>query len=182
MAWRDYEQGMTALDILTLLLAGGAGLLGLQRGFVTEALSLAAWLVAVLAVRLFHAPVAGMLASSIGTESGASVLAFALVFGVTFLGVRFAARSLGEKTKSSGIGGFDRILGLGFGLVKGLVGATLVFTLVTLVYDTIYGGPKQRPEWMTTSKTYSLLNATSGALITYVGDRRKGGDADAPTP
>ena len=173
---------MTALDILTFLLAGGAGLLGLQRGFVTEALSLAAWLVAVFAVKLFHSPVSGMLASAVGTESGAAVLAFALVFGITFLGVRFAARSLGDKTKASGIGGFDRILGLGFGLVKGLVGATLIFTLITLVYDTIYGGPKQRPEWMTTSKTYALLNATSGALVTYVGDRRKGDNASAGAP
>ncbi len=179
---RDYVSLMTALDIFTLLLAGGAGFLGLQRGFVTEALSLAAWLVAVLAVRLLHAPVAGLLASSVGTESGAAVLAFALVFGIAFLGVRFAARSLGQKTKSSVVGGFDRILGLGFGLVKGLVGATLVFTLVTLVYDTIYGGPKQRPEWMTTSKTYALLNATSGALITYVGERRAGDKGGAPTP
>ncbi len=176
----DYYRGMTALDILTLLLAGGAGLLGLQRGFVTEALSLAAWLVAVMAVKLFHAPVARMLASSVGTESGASMLAFALVSGLTFLGVRYAARSIGQKTKTSVVGGFDRILGLGFGLVKGLVGATLVFTLVTLVYDTIYGGPKQRPEWMTTSKTYALLNATSGAMITYVGEHRSGGTADRP--
>ncbi len=176
----DYYRGMTALDILTLLLAGGAGLLGLQRGFVTEALSLAAWLVAVMAVKLFHAPVARMLASSVGTESGAAMLAFALVSGLTFLGVRYAARSIGQKTKTSVVGGFDRILGLGFGLVKGLVGATLVFTLVTLVYDTIYGGPKQRPEWMTTSKTYALLNATSGAMITYVGEHRSGGTADRP--
>jgi membrane protein required for colicin V production len=86
---------MTALDIFTLLLAGGAGLLGLQRGFVTEALSLSAWLVAVLAVKILHTPVAGMLTSAVGTEGGASVLAFALVFGLTFLGVRFAARSKG---------------------------------------------------------------------------------------
>jgi membrane protein required for colicin V production len=170
---------MTALDIFTLLLAGGAGLLGLQRGFVTEALSLSAWLVAVLAVKILHTPVAGMLTSAVGTEGGASVLAFALVFGLTFLGVRFAARSLGEKIKSSGLGGFDRILGLGFGLIKGVVGATLVFTLITLVYDTVYGGPKQRPEWMTSSKTYALLNATSGALVTYVGERRSGGERDA---
>jgi membrane protein required for colicin V production len=163
---------MTALDILTLLLAGGAGLLGLQRGFVTEALSLGAWIGAIIVVRLFHGPVSNALASSVGSEGGAAVLAFALLFGVTFLGIRIAARSLGEKSKASSIGGFDRILGLGFGLVKGLVGATLIFTLTALVMDTIYGGASKRPEWMTTSKTYPLLNATSGALVTLVEERR----------
>ena len=173
---------MTALDILTLLLAGGAGLLGLQRGFVTESLSLGAWIVAVIAVKLLHGPVSAALAGSVGTESGAAVLAFALIFGVAFLGVRIAARSLGERIKSSSVGGFDRVLGLGFGLVKGLLGATIVFTLVTLVYDTLYGGASKRPEWMTTSRTYPLLNATSGALVTFVEERRKAGAEPPPAP
>ena len=174
---------MTALDILTLLLAGGAGLLGLQRGFVTEALSLGAWLAALLAVRVLHAPVSAMLAEPVGTESGAAVLAFSLIFGVSFLLVRMAARGLGNRTKSSAIGGFDRILGLGFGLLKGLIGATLIFTLVTLVYDTLYGGASKRPPWMTESRTYPLLNATSGALVTFVEERRKAGASEVvPAP
>lgn len=171
---------MTALDILTLLLAGGAGLLGLKRGFVTEALSLGAWVAAIAAVKLLHTPISAMLVDRVGTESGAAVLAFALIFGVAFLGVRMLARSLGEKTKASAIGGFDRILGLGFGLIKGLIGATIIFTIVTLLHDTIYGGASKRPEWMTSSKTYALLNATSGALVTFVEERRKGeGDSES---
>ena len=171
---------MTALDILTLLLAGGAGLLGLQRGFVTEALSLGAWIGAIIVVRLFHGPVSSALAGSVGSVGGAAVLAFALLFGVTFLGLRMAARSLGNKSKASAIGGFDRILGLGFGLVKGLVGATLIFTLAALVSDTIYGGASKRPVWMTSSKTYPLLNAMSGALVTMVEERRTADTSSDP--
>ncbi len=174
---------MTALDILTLLLTGGAALLGLQRGFVTEALSLGAWVAAIAAVKLLHAPVSAMLVEPVGTESGAAMLAFALIYGITFLAVRLVAKSLGQRTKSSVIGGFDRILGLGFGLVKGLIGATIVFTLFTLVYDTLYGGASKRPTWMTSSRTYPLLNATSGALVNYVSERRKaGGNEAAPLP
>jgi membrane protein required for colicin V production len=172
---------MTALDILTLLLCGTAAALGLKRGFVTEALSLAAWVVAIAAVKLLHSPVTEMLVGTVGTSSGASMLAFALIFGLSFLIVRFVARSMGNMTKSSMIGGFDRILGLGFGLVKGLIGATILFTVVTLVYDTIYGGEAKRPSWMTDSRTYPLLNATSGALVTFVDQRRKSGGA-TPLP
>ncbi len=170
---------MTALDILTYLICGIAGALGLKRGFVTEALSLAAWAVAIAAVKLFHGPVAELLAGPIGKESGASMLAFALVFGLTFLAVRYFAKSFGGMTKSSMIGGFDRILGLGFGLLKGLTGATIIFTLVILLYDTIYGGASKRPGWMTESRTYPLLNATSGALVNYVQQRRKLGSERA---
>ncbi len=174
---------MTALDIITLILVGGAAFLGLKRGFVTEALSLGAWVAAIAAVKLLHSVVSDVLLEMVGTPSGAAVLAFALIFGVTFLGVRLIARSLGDKTKSSFIGGFDRILGLGFGLVKGLIGATILFTLVTLVYDTLYGGASKRPGWMTESRSYALLNATSGALVTFVDERRKSGGAEAtPAP
>jgi membrane protein required for colicin V production len=166
---------MTALDILTLLLCGGAAFFGLQRGFVTESLSLGAWVAAVAAVKFLHAPVAAALTGMVGTSSGAAVLAFALIFGITFLAVRLVARAIGDKTKSSFVGSFDRILGLGFGLVKGLIGATLIFTLFSLIYDTIYGGSTPRPAWVAESRTYPLLNATSGALVDFVAARRKGG-------
>ncbi|MDB5662957.1 MAG: hypothetical protein JWN59_1295, partial [Sphingomonas bacterium] len=52
---------LTALDIVVLLLVGGGALLGLWRGFVTEILSLFAWVAAIFALKLAHAPVAALL-------------------------------------------------------------------------------------------------------------------------
>ncbi|PHQ60727.1 MAG: colicin V production protein, partial [Sphingobium sp.] len=46
---------MNAIDILVLLAIGGCAVLGLLRGFVLETLSLIAWVLAILAIRLFHA-------------------------------------------------------------------------------------------------------------------------------
>jgi membrane protein required for colicin V production len=170
---------MTALDIFTLLLVGTAGVLGLKRGLVTEILSLSAWVVAALAVKLGHAPVTDLLAAKVGTASGAALLAFALLFGGVFLATRFAARSIGDRTKDSFIGGFDRILGFGFGLLKGLLGATLGFALIVMIYDTIYTSAAKRPAWMTESQTYPLLNATSGALVAFIAERRAQQSEDA---
>lgn len=164
---------MTALDIIALLLMGGAGILGLQRGFVTESLSLIAWVAALVAVRIFHAPVRAILEGTVGTWGGASVLSFALVFGLVFWGGKLVARSLGQRTKSSIVGNLDRVLGLGFGVLKGLIGATLLYTLAALVHDTVYGGGSKRPEWMTQSRTYPLLDASSRMLVTFVEERRK---------
>ncbi len=170
---------MTALDILTLLLMGGAGLLGFQRGFVTESLSLVAWVVALVAVKIFHAPATAILEGTVGTWGGGAVLAFALVFGITFMIGKMIARSIGDKSKKSFIGGFDRVLGLGFGAVKGLIGATLIYTVAALVNDTVYGGGSDRPGWMTESRTYPLLDASSRALVDFIGERRKAGKASA---
>ena len=98
---------MTALDIFTLLLVGGAGFFGFTRGFVAEALSLVAWVAAIAAVKLFHTPVAAMLTDPVGNSGGAAMLAFALVFGVTFLAGKLAAQHLGGATRRSALGGVD---------------------------------------------------------------------------
>ena len=170
---------MTALDIIVLILVGGIGVRGLTRGFVTEAMSLIAWVAAIAAVKLLHAPVSASLAGVVGTEGGAAVLAFALIFGITFMIGRYVANRMGNVSKSSALGSFDRLLGFGFGALKGLVGATLVFLLASLVYNTIYDGAADRPGWMTESRTYPLLNATSRALVDFVHERQASGGESA---
>jgi membrane protein required for colicin V production len=173
---------MTALDIIVLLLVGGIGVRGLMRGFVAEAMSLVAWIVAIVAVKLVHAPVSAALAGPVGTEGGAAVLAFAIVFGITFMIGRYAANRMGSASRKSALGGFDRLLGFGFGALKGLIGATLIFLLASLIYNTFYGGHAERPDWMTESRTYPLLNATSRALVDFVEQRQEaGGEAASPT-
>jgi membrane protein required for colicin V production len=166
--------GLTALDIVVLLLVAGAAVLGLKRGFVTEVLSLFAWVAIVAMLKLFHVPLAAVLAETIGTASGAAVAAFAIIAGSTYLGGRFVANAIGKRTRTSILGPVDRALGFGFGALKGLILASLGFLLMTLVLDTARGGPAQRPEWMVTSRTYPLLNATSASIADFVDRRRKG--------
>lgn len=172
---------MTALDIIVLLLVGGGAIFGFMRGFVTETLSLIAWVLAIFAIRMLHTPTTEWLTGPVGTQAGAAVLAFALVFGVTFMVGKFLARSLGARTRQSVLGPIDRILGLGFGVLKGLIGATLLFMLASLVYDTIYGGGAERPEWMSSSRSYPLLNASGKAMSDFIAERRGVSASEAMT-
>lgn len=164
--------GLTALDILVLLTVGIGAILGFTRGFVNEAVSLAAWVLAIAAVKLLHAPASAMLAGPVGTSAGAAVLAFALVFGVVFLAVRIAGNALGATTRGSLLGPFDRVLGFGFGALKGLVASTLVFLFVILIFDTLNGRSATRPAWMVESRSFPLLRATSDAIVSFVARRR----------
>jgi membrane protein required for colicin V production len=102
------------------------------------------------------------------------VLAFALIAGVTYFGGRLVARSIGARTRTSILGPVDRALGFGFGALKGLILVSLGFLLVALVVDTARGGPARRPDWMTQSRTYPLLNATSAGIADFVDRRRRG--------
>jgi membrane protein required for colicin V production len=163
---------MTALDIIVLLLVGGGLVLGWFKGFVGEVLSLAAWIVAIVFLKLLHTPATEALTDAVGTRSGAAVLAFALVFGLVFLAGKLVARRVGGGVKKSVIGPVDRVLGAGFGALKGLIGATLLYLGANLVYDTLWGAQSQRPEWMAQSRTYPLLYASGRAIVDFVEWRR----------
>ena len=166
---------MTALDIFVFLLIGGGALFGLLRGFVMETLSLMAWVLAVLAIRLFHAPVSAILNEYVGTTSGAAALAMVLVFGVTFVTGKMIASAVGARTRTSVLGPLDRVLGGGFGAIKGLIGVTLMFMAFTLVHDTIYGGGSARPEWLKSSRTFPLLDASGRAISAFLEERHTAG-------
>jgi membrane protein required for colicin V production len=168
---------MTALDIIVLLLVGGGLVTGWFKGFVGEVLSLASWIVAIVFLKLFHTPATAALEGTVGTRSGAAVLAFALVFGIVFGIGKLVARRVGGGVKRSMIGPIDRVLGSGFGALKGLIGATLLYLGGNLVYDTIYGREAPRPEWMASSRSYPLLYASGRAIVDFV-EWRRGTPAD----
>jgi membrane protein required for colicin V production len=120
---------MTALDIFVVLLLGGAAMVGFVRGFAHEVLALFAWIIAIAALKLLHSPLQQAMVEPVGNEPGASALAFALIFFPVYIAAKLFARAVGGKTRRSILGPVDRVLGGGFGMLKGLLGATLFFLL-----------------------------------------------------
>jgi membrane protein required for colicin V production len=170
---------MTGLDIVVLTLVGLGALLGFRRGFVAEALSLVAWAAAIFAVKFGHGAVTELLGGFMKSPSGASVLALVLCFGVTFIAVKMIAQKLGDQTRRSILGPFDRMLGLGFGVLKGVLGSTLLFMAAAFASDMIRAEGQPRPEWMTEARTYPLLRAGSDGIVDLVQKRRKSADTAA---
>jgi membrane protein required for colicin V production len=165
---------MTALDVFVFLLLIGGAAIGFVRGFVHEVISLFAWVVAIAMLKLFHSQLWNGLINSFGTSSpAAAVLAFAILFVPSFVLVKLVARQVGGKTRRHAmLGPFDRVLGGGFGALKGLLGVTLFFLLANLATDMVYGPEAERPEWMRKSITYPLLNASGRAIVDWVEARR----------
>ena len=165
---------MTALDIFVFLLLIGGAAVGFVRGFVHEVVSLLAWVVGIAMLKLFHTQLWTGLDNSFDMSPAAgAVVAFALLFIPSFLVVKLLARSIGGRTRRHALlGPFDRTLGGGFGLLKGLLGATLFFLLANLATDIVYGPQADRPQWMTKSHTYPLLNASGRSIVDWVEARR----------
>lgn len=160
--------GLTLLDAVTLLLVGGGLAFGFFRGFVFEILSLFAWIVAILALGLFHAPATQWLTAHIGTPTGSAVIAFAILFGGALVLGKLVASRLGKATRQSVVGPVDRVLGAGFGALKGLIGVTLLFLAFNLGYDLLYGRLADRPQWLAEARSFPLLHASSRAIVDFV--------------
>ena len=163
---------MTGFDIIVLLVVGVAAVGGFMRGFVQEVLSLAAWILAIFAIRYLHTDLTEVLATYIGTPTTAALLAFALLLLIPYAAMRLIAGRLGKATRNSVIGPFDRVLGFGFGAVKGVIMAVIAFSLLALGYDTVWGA-KGRPEWIVTARSYQLINAGSEAMVQLIEARRE---------
>jgi membrane protein required for colicin V production len=163
---------MTGFDIAVLLFVGVGAVTGFLRGFVHEILALCAWIAAVFAIRVLHTPLSEALTPHIGTSSGAAVLAFGLLLIVPYFAIKLIAKWAGGKSRGSVLGPVDRVLGFGFGGVKGVIIVVLAFSVVVLGYDTVWG-VGGRPTWITQARTYPFIDAASKSLVELISERRR---------
>lgn len=163
---------MTAFDIIALVVVGVAAIGGFMRGFVQEVLSLASWILAVFAIRYLHTDLTAFIAHYIGTPIGAALLAFALLLLIPYAAMKLIAGRLGQASRNSIIGPIDRVLGFGFGTVKGVIIVVIGFSLLVLGYDTVWGSDG-RPHWITQARTYPFVNAASEAMVQLIEIRRE---------
>ncbi len=162
---------MTGFDIIVLLLVGVGAIGGFIRGFVQEVLSLAAWILAVFAIRYLHTDLTAAILEVIGSPVTASILAFTLLLLIPYAAMKLIARVAGRKARSSVLGPIDRVLGFGFGAVKGVIIVIIGFSLLVLGYDTVWGA-QGRPPWISEARTYQLVDSGSRAMVQIIEERR----------
>ncbi|TIX50073.1 CvpA family protein [Alteraurantiacibacter aquimixticola] len=162
---------MNAFDIIVLIILGIAAIGGFLRGFVQEVLSLAAWGVAIAAIYFLHTDLTALIFQYIGTPVAASLLAFAFLLLIPYVAMRMIARRAGDGARNSLLGPIDRVLGFGFGAVKGMIIVVMAFSMLALGYDTAWG-VAGRPAWMTTARTYPFVNASAEAMVKLIEERR----------
>ncbi len=157
---------MTAFDIFVLAIVGLSGLFALSRGFTTELLSLGAWAGAVIALRLLFAPVSGWMRTQIQSPSGADLATLGLVFLGSFYLCKFIAGTLGGKVKQSGLGPVDRVLGMGFGIIRGLLVVSIVYAGIGLMIDR-----HDMPDWVRTAKVKPLIDYGADTVTAFTRHR-----------
>jgi len=121
--WADW----TLIVIITL-----SSLMSLKRGFIKEALSLATWVVAFVVARTFHTNFQTLLIGSIEEPILRVISAFGILFVGTLLvgaGVNFI---VGALIRLTGLTPIDRMLGVVFGLARGLILSIVIVAILRL--------------------------------------------------
>ena len=163
---------MTVFDIIVLIIVGVAAVGGFMRGLVQEVLSLAAWILAAFAIYYLHTPLTDGLMKYLDTQPTTSILAFALLLLIPYAAMKVIAGNVGEASRNSILGPIDRVLGFGFGTIKGALITVIAFSVLVLGYDTIWGY-EGRPAWITTARTYPVVDAGSRQMVQMIAERRE---------
>lgn len=124
---------MNWVDLAVLAVVVISALLGLMRGFVREALGLAAWVAAaVAAVYGFHTA-QPIVRNWVGDPNLADPLAFGGVFLIVLIVLSFVAHAIGTLVRGSVLGGLDRSLGAVFGVARGAILVVAAYIVAGMV-------------------------------------------------
>ena len=160
-------EGFTGFDWVVVSLVGLLALAGVLRGFTQEALSLAGWILGIVVVRMFHQDATLWLAPKVGGDASGAIVAFLLLFFGTVIVARIIAGAAGGFAKRSGLGPFDRLLGLGFGALKGLILSSVLFLLAQFATG-LFDPDQQLPDWLVESRTAPILSLSADAMVGWV--------------
>jgi membrane protein required for colicin V production len=151
---------MTGFDIVILAVVAISALLAFARGFVREALSMAAMFIAILAVLwgfpLLRTPMRGLI------ETGwmADAATIGIIFILVYIAVRVATGRLHEWVHDSEpLGILDRTAGLLFGVARGFV----LMAVAALVVNSV-APPSMLPKSLKEAQFYPIVMLTADGL------------------
>lgn len=154
---------MTPFDIIAGLILLVSGLVGFARGAsreLTSALSfIAAAILALLSLRVTGPLFRGLM----DPDWAATAAAILVTFVIAFVLLRIAGAALTRTLHADGaLGMLDRLMGLAFGLVRGLV----VLGVFNLVFN-MATPPDRVPSWVSKSALYPLSTASAKVLKVF---------------
>jgi membrane protein required for colicin V production len=151
------------LDLALLAICLVSGLLAMYRGLAREVLSILSWVAAAGAALyfvMFHKTAAEQLSkqylSSMDPKTGTvitQVVVGGVIFLLTLIIVHLITARISDAILDSRIGMIDRLLGLGFGIIRGF----LVVMILFMFYEEFFPDPKNQYPWVRDARSASSL-------------------------
>ncbi len=124
---------LTALDWAMLVIVGFSALMSIIRGFVREAASILSWIAAFIIAGRFYPQVAPLFSFS-QDELTRNILSILTLFISSLLMVGFVGTAVCSLVQKAGLSGFDRLLGVAFGVVRGVLVLSAILALMQIAF------------------------------------------------
>ena len=122
--------GLNVTDLVILFVVGSSGIISLFRGFTKEFLSLLLWIFAFFAAVGLQGIVTPKIIEIIGNQEASKIIASVLIFLISIIVGGFLINLVSRVVKWSGMSGFDKFMGVLFGIGRGLVVIMAVYFLL----------------------------------------------------
>ena len=150
---------MNLVDLAVLVVIALSANFAFARGFVREALSIAAWGGAALITLYGFDYVYTITTRFVTTPLLADLIAGAGLFLVALIGLTIVTGYVARLAQWSALSPIDRTLGLIFGVARGVVLVSVAYFLVDITLP-----PNDRPAWLRDARSQPLLAQGADAL------------------
>lgn len=154
---------MTAFDFAVLGVIILSGVFAFWRGFVREALSIAAWILAAAAAYYAYPYALPIAERFLPNGAVANVATGSAAFILALMILHVIANALASRVKHSHLSPIDRTFGLLFGLARGLILVCLAYIALAWMWP----AGEDRPHWFAASRTLPFLEAGAEKLESY---------------
>ena len=122
--------GLNVTDLSILFVVGSSGIISLFRGFTKEFLSLLLWIFAFFAAVGLEDYVTPKIIEIIGNPEASKIIASVIIFLISIIVGGFLINLISRVVKWSGMSGFDKFMGVLFGVGRGLIVILAVYFLL----------------------------------------------------
>ena len=122
--------GLNLADWFILIVLIASGIISFARGFTKEFLSLFLWLAAFIAAISLEYLATPKINEFIGNEEISKIISYIVVFLIFIFIGGMIIKIISKLIKWSGASGFDRFLGVVFGLMRGSIVLFVIFLLL----------------------------------------------------
>ena len=122
--------GLNLADWFILIVLIASGIISFARGFTKEFLSLFLWLAAFIAAISLEYLATPKINEFIGNEEISKIISYIVVFLIFIFIGGMIIKFISKIIKWSGASGFDRFLGVVFGLIRGSIVLFVIFLLL----------------------------------------------------
>ena len=122
--------GLNFADWFIIIVLIASGLISFSRGFTKEFLSLFLWAAAFIAAISLEHLATPQINEIIGNKEASKIISYIFVFIVFIFVGGLVIKFISKLIKWSGASGFDRFLGVLFGLSRGLIFLFVIFLIL----------------------------------------------------